>query len=441
MKRTHLPRLPWILLLLASSVSAAEVHVSPAGDDANSGTPDRPLRTFAAAQQAARKMKARTVLFHAGTYYLSETIVITPEDSGTTYAAAPGETVVLSGGSRLDLEWKPVLRNNRWRCDHGWDVDLDDGSTNYEIYNNLFLSGGLKLREGFHRRVWNNITVGNSLHPHVWYDNSGDVVTKNIFMGAYRPAGGMPKGKWGKLVDYNLFTTTDADRARFAAHGCDAHSLVGDPLFVDPAGGDYRVKDGSPALKLGFKSFPMDEFGVQKPELKKIARTPELPGAAANSAPSHGVWARTISHFWQGARVKDLTGEEYSAFGVIGGAYKADLGAAIELAEINAWSYHQNGNRGAQRYVLFGSHAAADPGWNVEDRTKFVPIAEVDARSVAVRRFLATGIRRSGGRPLGAFRWLVWVVYPVTDIDENTAYQEFQIKPARDSLRQETENK
>ena len=22
-----------------------------------------------------------------------------------------------------------VLRNNRWRCDHGWDIDLDDGSS------------------------------------------------------------------------------------------------------------------------------------------------------------------------------------------------------------------------------------------------------------------------------------------------------------------------
>ncbi len=63
-----------------------------------------------------------------------------------------------------------IIRNSRWRCDHGWDVDLDDGSSNYEIYNNLFLNGGLKLREGFHRRVWNNITVNNALHPHVWYD-------------------------------------------------------------------------------------------------------------------------------------------------------------------------------------------------------------------------------------------------------------------------------
>ena len=112
-----------------------------------------------------------------------------------------------------------------------------------------------------------------------------------------------------------------------------------------------------------------------------------------------------------------------------------DLGATTELAEVNTWSYQQNGNRGAQRYVLFGSDAAADPGWSVEDRTKFTPIAEVDTTSVAVQRFLATSIRRSGSRPLGTFRWLVWVVYPVTEIDENTAYQEFQIRAAGDSRR------
>ena len=55
------------------------------------------------------------------------------------------------------------------------------------------------------------------------------------------------------------------------------HSLVGDPLFVDPANGDFRVKDGSPALELGFKNFPMDQFGVVSPRLRAIARTPEIP--------------------------------------------------------------------------------------------------------------------------------------------------------------------
>ena len=49
----------------------------------------------------------------------------------------------------LDIRQPNIIRNNRWRCVHGWDVDLDDGSSNYIIYNNLMLSSGLKLREGF----------------------------------------------------------------------------------------------------------------------------------------------------------------------------------------------------------------------------------------------------------------------------------------------------
>ena len=219
----------------------------------------------------------------------------------------------------LDMVKPNIIRNSRWRCDHGWDVDLDDGSSNYEVYCNLFLSGGLKLREGFHRKVWNNIAVNNTLHPHVWFDNSGDEVTSNIWMGAYRPAAMSGSlRKWGKQVDRNLFTTSDADRTKFIAKGCDANSLVGDPMFVDPAHGDFRVRDGSPALKIGFQNFPMDQFGVQRPALKTIARTPEIPGrnppeaSPAMLAPAAPVLPAT----WQGASVRNLEGEEFSAYGV-----------------------------------------------------------------------------------------------------------------------------
>jgi hypothetical protein len=213
----------------------------------------------------------------------------------------------------LDVVKLNVIRNSRWRCDHGWDVDLDDGSSNYEIYNNLFLRGGLKLREGFHRRVWNNIAVNNSLHPHVWYENSRDVVTNNIWMGAYRPAAMSARlKKWGREVDRNLFTTSEADRKKFANKGCDANSLVGDPLFVDPVNGDFLVKDGSPALKLGFKNFPMDQFGVRKPVLKAIARTPEIPELRLKTESA----AAEPRVAWKGATIKDLSGEEFSAVGV-----------------------------------------------------------------------------------------------------------------------------
>jgi hypothetical protein len=217
----------------------------------------------------------------------------------------------LAALAKLDMVKPNIIRNSRWRCDHGWDVDLDDGSSNYEIYNNLFLRGGLKLREGFNRKVFNNIAVNGTLHPHVWYEGSGDEVTRNIWMGAYRPAI-MRIAKWGKEVDHNLFTTSDADRTKYASKGCDENSRVGDAMFVDAAKGDFRVKDESPALALGFKNFPMDKFGVQTPRLRAMAKTPEIPplrGAAPAAKPMAEVT-------WHGVSVRPLQDSEFSAIGV-----------------------------------------------------------------------------------------------------------------------------
>jgi len=43
----------------------------------------------------------------------------------------------------------------------------------------------------------------------------------------------------------------------------DAHSVLADPLFVDAAGGDYRLKPDSPALALGFQPIPIEQIGVR----------------------------------------------------------------------------------------------------------------------------------------------------------------------------------
>ena len=184
---------------------------------------------------------------------------------------------------RLDAVKPVILRNNRWRCDHGWDIDLDDGSSNYELRNNLCLNGGIKNREGFYRVVENNIMVNNGFHPHAWFKHSQDVVRRNImWTDHYLPAGGMPATPWGKEMDCNLIHRAGVKEPEPAVKLArqsqrDANSLVADARFVDPAKGDFRVKEGSPALVLGFVNFPMDQFGVQKPELRAIARTPRLP--------------------------------------------------------------------------------------------------------------------------------------------------------------------
>lgn len=217
---------------------------------------------------------------------------------------------------RLDAIRPVVLRHNRWRCDHGWDVDLDDGSSNYVIHDNLFLNGGLKMREGYGRIATNNIIVNNSLHAHCWYAGSGDVFRHNIVFTHYQPAGGMPVDKWGAEVDYNLFTSSEADRTRFAAQGCDAHSIVADPQFVDPSSGDFRVKPGSTALQLGFRNFAMDTFGVRTASLKALAGKPAIPRVEIRPDLRPATKAAAVELGWRGAAVRDLGPQEFSAFGV-----------------------------------------------------------------------------------------------------------------------------
>ena len=221
----------------------------------------------------------------------------------------------------LDAVKTTVIRNSRWRCDHGWDIDLDDGSSNYDIYNNLLLAKGLKLREGFRRHAWNNVIVNNGLHPHVWYVGNKDEVYGNILMSRHRPARMKRPNADSARVDGNLFFVAEASTVKAVSDklGWDAKSIFGDPQFIDPASGDFRVKQGSPAFDVGFKNFPMDQFGVKKPALKKIARTPQLPTpvlakAKAKRAPKKARAAKRS--VWLGASLQALSGEAFSAYGV-----------------------------------------------------------------------------------------------------------------------------
>jgi hypothetical protein len=85
--------------------------VAPHGSDANPGSIEHPLCSMAGARNLVRQSDALrkqpiTVYFREGTYYLPETIVFLPEDSGSsnapvTYASYNDEKVVISGGSAL----------------------------------------------------------------------------------------------------------------------------------------------------------------------------------------------------------------------------------------------------------------------------------------------------------------------------------------------------
>lgn len=202
-----------------------------------------------------------------------------------------------------------VLRNNRFHCNRGWDIDLDDGSSNYHIYNNLCLNGGIKLREGFYRMVENNIIINNTFHPHVWFEHNGDVFTRNIVMSPYQP---IQIDLWGLEVNYNIFADSVSYKTARSL-GIDEHSIVCRPQFLDPTRGDYRIDNCSDAIfRCGFRNFDMDRFGVVSPHLKVLAKTPRFPDLF--SAEQENTQT-TIQ--WNGLRIKNLnTLGERSATGM-----------------------------------------------------------------------------------------------------------------------------
>lgn len=219
--------------------------------------------------------------------------------------------------SLLDAMEPNTLRNSRWECHHGWAIDLDDGSSNYIVENNLLVEGGLKFREGYHRAARNNLIVSNGFHFHVWQENSDDNVSMhNITTGGYTGNVGL-KGNWGAKCDENFVHRAGqpvgpATKMQQVS-GHDAKSIEGDAMFMDAANGDWRLKPESPAIKLGFKPFPLDQFGVTHARLKPIADAAyaEFHQAASSLSKRDN---RVID--FMGGKVKNLEAAEQKRLGM-----------------------------------------------------------------------------------------------------------------------------
>jgi len=221
-----------------------------------------------------------------------------------------------AGDIYVDAMETVVVRNNFFRETAGWGLDLDDGASNYEIYNNLCVGVTMKLREGAQRTIYNNIWVhgANSVCFHVGNTNNGDRYFNNItvmttaganpendlhfamgesFGELYTLIFPPPTGPMMEEVDRNCFYNDigefvarirhrpqggkPIEAAKYSleewqALGFDQNSVFADPLFVDPDNDDYRVREDSPALTVGFKNFEMGQWGIT-PEFRHFERS------------------------------------------------------------------------------------------------------------------------------------------------------------------------
>ncbi|MEI6520318.1 MAG: right-handed parallel beta-helix repeat-containing protein [bacterium] len=88
-----------------------ELHISPNGDDNNSGSQSFPLATLQGTRNYLRKLTHDNaiVTLHAGTYHLDESLALDEKDCNIVFRAGDGENVCITGGQRIGAgDFTPV---------------------------------------------------------------------------------------------------------------------------------------------------------------------------------------------------------------------------------------------------------------------------------------------------------------------------------------------
>ena len=142
---------------------------------------------------------------------------------------------------------------------HVYNLNSDGGMHNIarnNIFGPILDPGAPMFRKPMYRRGERETNLGFDLQHNIIYWDKGAL--SNV-----------PWERSDCIFDNNLYwnfgghpvTFHERSFKQWQATGQDAHSIVADPLFVNPAAGDYRLRKGSPATKIGFKPFDYSKAG------------------------------------------------------------------------------------------------------------------------------------------------------------------------------------
>jgi parallel beta-helix repeat protein len=146
-----------------------------------------------------------------------------------------------------------------------WDGFLVHGGDNNRFENNFIIASNLKESAGA-------VSSNGNLHDTA----ENNMIEKNIVS----VEGGALTNTWdltspGTLtIDYNLLHNAAREP------GLDVHSILADPLFRNPAAGDYSLQSESPAFDVGIQDLEWSEMGAK--------------GYDATSAAKYG-----LTNFWE----------------------------------------------------------------------------------------------------------------------------------------------
>jgi len=196
-----------------------------------------------------------------------------------------GQEMLSDMGAIYTLGVQPgtVIRNNlihdvRSFTYGGWGIYPDEGSSEMLIENNVVFrtkSAGFHQHYGRENMVRNNIfafgdefqMMRTRIEPHISFTFEGNIV----YYDSGKLLGTNWKGDRFKM-GRNVYWDVRGGEIRFAGEslsawrerGHDLDSVIADPQFDNAANYDFRLKPGSPALKLGFRPIEVSSAGPRQ---------------------------------------------------------------------------------------------------------------------------------------------------------------------------------
>lgn len=178
-------------------------------------------------------------------------------DMGAVYTLGPSEGTIISGNHIHDVKSYKY---------GGWGLYNDEGSTGIVMENNLVhhtKSGSYHQHYGKENVLRNNILAFASEQQLQFTRAEAHTsfhITHNIILWERGPIHRGHGWKTGKFeASGNLYWRTDAADPGTLPH--EKASRWADPMFKDPASGDWTLKAGSPAFSLGFKPWDFRKAG------------------------------------------------------------------------------------------------------------------------------------------------------------------------------------